>query len=454
MNRTAVILVVGLNSALLRHAPRMSALAAAGAVRRLRPPLPAVTCTVQASMLTGLTPSGHGIVGNGWYNREQSEVQFWKQSNQLVQGEKIWETARKRDPSFTVAKLFWWYNMYAQVDWAVTPRPIYKADGRKLPDVHTHPGELRDRLQAKLGTFPLFSFWGPMADISSTRWIAGAALHVEEEHKPTLSLVYLPHLDYPLQKLGPDHADIPGHVKQVDAEVGRLLDAYARSGVRPIIVSEYGIEAASTPVHLNRVLRTAGLLRVREEEGLELLDAGASEAFAVADHQVSHVYVRRADQVAQVAELCAGVPGVERVLGREQQRAMGIEHPRGGELIALARPGAWFTYYYWLDDSRAPDFARTVDIHRKPGYDPVELCLDPNVSKLGLARRLLKKKLGFRTLFDVIPLDATLVRGTHGRVETPPELDPILITPERAEEGRPPLPSEGMHGVILASVFG
>lgn len=457
MQRTAVILVVGLNESLLAHAPRLSAFAKANGVRRLRPPLPAVTCTVQSSMLTGRPVSSHGIVANGWYSREQAEVQFWKQSNALVRGEKVWHAARRRDQSFTCAKLFWWYNMYAEVDWAVTPRPIYKADGRKLPDVHTHPGDLRDRLQAELGTFPLFKFWGPGASIESTAWIAAAAARVEEWHSPTLSLVYLPHLDYPLQKMGPGDASIPAEVRAVDEQAGMLLDLYEKRGVKPIIVSEYGIEAVTTPpppVHVNRVLRREGLCAVREEEGLELLDAGASEAFAVADHQVAHVYVRQPEMVERVAAICAAIPGVGEVLGAEEQRAQGIAHERSGELVLVAKPGCWFTYYYWLDDARAPDFARTVDIHRKPGYDPVELFLAPGVGKAQIALKLLKRKMGFRTLLDVIPLDATLVRGSHGRVDVARELQPVVIGSCLDRAAPEVLPSEAVHDLVLKQVFG
>ena len=238
---TAVILVVGLNRSLLAHAPRLKAFASEGALRTLKPVLPAVTCSVQSSMLTGKPPREHGIVGNGWYNREAAEVQFWKQSNRLVSGEKVWETARKRDSSVTCAKMFWWYNMYSTADFSVTPRPMYKADGRKIPDCYAEPPELRDALQEQLGRFPLFSFWGPMCDIRSSRWIADASIEVHKRHEPTLTLVYLPHLDYALQKLGPDHADIPAAVAEIDQVCGDLIDHFAERGVRVMLISEYGI---------------------------------------------------------------------------------------------------------------------------------------------------------------------------------------------------------------------
>jgi predicted AlkP superfamily pyrophosphatase or phosphodiesterase len=453
---TAVLLIVGLTPELLGNsAPRLRSFAARGSLRRLQPVLPAVTCSVQSSMLTGLPPSGHGIVGNGWYNRELAEVQFWKQSNRLVQGEKVWEAARRRDPSVTTANLFWWFNMYSSVDYSVTPRPMYKADGRKLPDCYSEPAELRGQLQDRLGVFPLFHFWGPASSIESSRWIAAAARFVFEKHRPTLNLVYLPHLDYALQKLGPLHPDIGQAVAEIDAVAGGLIDYLEGEGVRVIVLSEYGIEPVSEAVAINRALRGEGAVRVRQEEGLEILDPGASEAFAVTDHQVAHVYVRDPARITRYAEFCREIAGVERVLNQRDQAAFGLQHERSGDLVLVAAEGRWFCYNYWLDDARAPDFARTVDIHRKPGYDPVELFLNPDLAapKLTIGWKLLQKKLGFRTLMDVIPLDPALVRGSHGRLDLPPDRQPVLITP-RVQEGGDELPCSGVRDVILDHLFG
>lgn len=452
---TAVILIVALNEQTLAHMPRLKAIAGRGMVQRLRPCLPAVTCSVQSSMLTGRTPGEHGIVGNGWYNRELAEVQFWKQSNRLVQGEKVWETARREDRSIRTANVCWWYNMYSSVDYSVTPRPIYKADGRKIPDCYSEPPALRDRLQAELGTFPLFQFWGPGASIASSRWIAEAAKRVHTWHAPALNLVYLPHLDYALQKYGPRSPEAARAAGEIDDVAADLAGYFESAGVTCVFVSEYGIEPASLPVHVNRALREAGLLRVRVEQGLELLDVGASRAFAVADHQVAHVHVRDEADRSRVNDLCRRLPGVAQVLDADAQQAAGIAHERSGEFVLVAERGAWFTYYYWLDDASAPDFARTVDIHRKPGYDPAELFLDPTLTapKLQVAWRLLKRKLGQRTLLDVIPLDATLVRGTHGRVEQPVEEQPLLILPTASESTvtrrSESIPAAAIRDVIL-----
>ncbi|MBY0432012.1 MAG: alkaline phosphatase family protein, partial [Rhodospirillales bacterium] len=378
--------------------------------------LPAVTCPVQSSMLTGLPPSGHGIVGNGWYNRDLAEVQFWKQSNALVRGEKLWEAARRRDPGFTVAKLFWWHNMYSGADISVTPRPIYAADGRKLPDIHTCPAGLREDLTKALGPFPLFRFWGPMAGLVSSRWIADCAAEVERRFRPTLSLVYLPHLDYDLQRFGPDDPRIPAQVAAVDDLAGGLIEAAERQGSRVVVLSEYGITRVGGAIAVNRALREAGVLRVREEQGGEVLDAGASDAFAVTDHQVAHIHVARPDLVPAMRALVAGLPGVETVLDAGGKRAHGLDHSRAGELVAVSAADRWFSYPYWLDDSRAPDFARLVEIHRKPGYDPVELFLDPAIRfpKLAVGWRLAKKVLGFRTLMDVISLAVCLYQTNNG----------------------------------------
>lgn len=456
MNRVMVLNVVGMTPALLASAPNLSRLAASGAMRPIDTVTPAVTTTVQSTYLTGSLPRDHGIVANGWYFRELSEVLLWRQSNRLVSGEMVWDAAKRRNPEFTCAQLFWWYNMYSSADWSVTPRPMYPADGRKLPDIYSEPPQLRDELQAKLGQFPLFRFWGPAADIVSSRWIADCALDVFERQLPTLTLVYLPHLDYNLQRLGPDHPRIAQDVAEVDALCGRLIDAARSAGAEVVALSEYGITAVSRPVHINRALREAGFIRVREELGRELLDAGASRAFAMADHQIAHVYVRDPADIPAVASILRNLPGVERVLDDAGKRELGLDHARSGELVAISDAKSWFTYYYFLDEARAPDFARTVDIHRKPGYDPVELFVDPAIPlpKLKIASRLLRKAIGMRYLMDVIALDATLVKGSHGRPTDESEDGPLFITSAPALVGAGPIAATDVKALLLDHVFG
>jgi predicted AlkP superfamily pyrophosphatase or phosphodiesterase len=456
MRPTLVLLVAGLS---LRHlgpfTPRLAALASAGAVRPLATVTPAVTCPVQATFMTGTLPREHGIVANGWLFRDLMEVWLWRQSNRLVAGEKIWEAGKRRDQSFTAANLFWWYNMGATHDIGVTPRPIYKADGRKLPDCYTRPAELRDELNATLGPFPLFQFWGPGTSIASSRWIAEAALHVRRTRSPTLTLVYLPHLDYDLQRLGPGDPRIPDNLVEIDAVVGDLIADAERDGARVIVLSEYGITPVVAPIHINRALRQEGLLAIRVEDGGELLDVPQSRAFAVSDHQIAHIYIADPDLIEPVRRLVDALPGVECVLGRSEQAELALDHPRSGELIALAHADAWFTYYYWLDDRRAPDFARLVEIHRKPGFDPVELFLDPSIRipQLALGWRLAKLTLGFRTLMDVIPLDARLVKGSHGRITEDERDGPLFISSDARLVPDGPMPATAVKGAILSHVF-
>ncbi len=434
MRPALVLCAVGLTPDLLRHAPRLSTLAREGFAAPMRPVLPAVTCAAQATMLTGLPPSGHGVVGNGWWFRDLGEVLFWRQSSRLVEGERVWETARRLHPGLTAANLFWWFAMGASTDFLVTPRPAYPADGRKLPDVYTRPAALRDRLVGALGEFPLFRFWGPMADILSTAWIGRAAAAVMEEDRPDLLLAYLPHLDYPLQRVGPADPSIPAEVAALDAVAGPLVDAAQAAGRAVLVVSEYGITAVSGAVHPNRVLREAGLLEVHANATGEHLDPLASRAFAVADHQVAHVYA--ADPVALAAARAAlsATPGVAAALEGAARAAAGLDHARAGDLVLLAEPDRWFTYYHWLDDARAPDYARTVDIHRKPGYDPVELFLDPGkpLLRARIAGKIAARRLGFRNLLDVIPLDASLVRGSHGLAPRRAADGPLVIGSDRA----------------------
>jgi predicted AlkP superfamily pyrophosphatase or phosphodiesterase len=452
MHKTVVLNVVGLTADVIaRAAPRIAEWARRGATASIRAAFPAVTCTAQADYLTGRYPAGHGIVGNGWYVRDECEIRFWRQSNALVKAPKIWDAARAEDPSFTCANLFWWFNMHSTVDYSVTPRPMYPADGRKIPDVYTAPAGLRVELQQRLGTFPLFSFWGPRASFESSLWIAEAAKLVEEQFRATLTLVYLPHLDYNLQRLGPAAAASLEDVRRIDGLCADLIGFFEARGARVILLSEYGIRDVSNPIHVNRVLREHGLLAVREELGLELLDAGASAAFAVADHQVAHVHVADPARVERVRGLLESMPGVERVLDRDGKRDCHIDHARSGELVAVANPDAWFTYYYWLEDRRAPDFARTVDIHRKPGYDPVELFLDPAIRMpaLSVGWKLARRKMGFRTLLDVIPLDASLVKGSHGRQPGLDDKDtPVLITRRADLLSSPQIRSIDVYEVI------
>src|SRR5437588_10114677 len=300
MKRLAVINVVGLTESLIgRHPPGIAEFLKRGAKASIVPPFPALTCAAQSNYLTGKLPSEHGIVANGWYNRELAEVQFWRQSNHLVQGRKIWDELRALDPKFTCAKLFWWYNMYSSADYSITPRPIYPADGRKVFDIYAWPYSVRTEIKRDLGEFPFTGFWGPAAGLdtaqgardAASRWIAESAKWIERKFRPSLNLVYLPQLDYNLQRLGPGHKEIATDDRRIDNIAGDLIEFFEKESVQVVLLSEYGISAVETTVHLNRLFRKQDWLAVKEELGRELLDCGASRVFAVADHQITHIYL-------------------------------------------------------------------------------------------------------------------------------------------------------------------
>jgi predicted AlkP superfamily pyrophosphatase or phosphodiesterase len=491
VNRLAAINVVGLTESLIgEHTPRLAEFVQRGALAKISPAFPAVTCVAQSNYLTGKNPSQHGIVGNGWFNRELSEVQFWKQSNHIVQSQKIWDALREksaignRQSAISIANCFWWFNMYSRVDFSLTPRPMYPADGRKFFDIYSWPYSLRTEIKKDLGEFPFFGFWGPAAGVktpqgaadAATRWIAESAKWMENKFSPTLNLIYLPHLDYNLQRKGvkllnrsivesasvgtiqqfnnSTNPEIIPDLQAIDKIVGDLIDFFSKRGAQIVLLSEYGITNVNTPVHLNRIFRERGWLTVKDELGLEILDAGASKVFAVADHQIAHVYLNDKSLEKSVRDVLEKTSGVEKILGDTEKSAAGIAHPRAGDLIAVAAENAWFTYYYWLDDARAPDFARTVDIHRKPGYDPVELFLDPKIPlpKLKIAWRLLQKKLGFRMLMDVIPLDAHLVKGSHGRKPSDKRDWPILISQKNLPASE--IESTDVYQILLRQISG
>ncbi len=453
MQKTVVIDIVGLSESIIsEHTPYLKSYIEKNHLSKIRPVLPAVTTTSQSCYVTGKYPSDHGIVGNGWYDRTDAEVKFWKQSNHLVGSPKIWDEAKKKDPTFTCAKMFWWYNMYSSADYSVTPRPQYHADGVKAPDCYSNPPELRDELQEALGTFPLFNFWGPIAIIKSTQWIADASIWVDKKYKPTLNLIYLPHLDYCLQKFGVDFTKISKELLEIDRVVQQLIEHFESTNAHIILLSEYGINNVSEPIHINRILRAHDCLAIREERGLELLDAGASKAFAVSDHQIAHIYVKNSADKKEVKKILEAIPGVAKVLDSKEIESHHLNHERTGDFVLIADTDKWFTYYYWLNDEKAPDFARCVDIFKKPGYDPVEMFMDPKnpLIKLRAGYKLARKLTGFRYLMDVIPLDATLVKGSHGSPFCDKRFYPVFISNQTTKSELEPT---DVYKLILNSIF-
>jgi predicted AlkP superfamily pyrophosphatase or phosphodiesterase len=439
MSRPVVVIdIVGLTPALLEDMPRVAAVGRDGFRAELGTILPAVTCSVQSTFLTGTLPREHGIVGNGWLFRELSEIWLWRQSNRLVAGEKIWEAARRAlGRPIKCANMFWWYAMGSTADIAVTPRPVYYADGRKAPGIYAHPAAVGDDLVKHLGGFPLFDFWGPRAGLRASEWIANAARRVFDNDRPDLTLVYLPHLDYDLQRHGGCGPHAVAAAAQIDAVAGDLIDHVRTAGATVIVLSEYGITDVGRPVHINRRLREAGLLEVTRNSAGGLLDTFASRALAVADHQIAHLYARDPAALATARAALQDLPGIGQILDDDGKHDAGLDHSRAGDLVVVADPDAWFTYYYWHDERDAPDFAATVEIHRKPGYDPAELLFADGKAKAKAALRLAQKALGFRYVMDVVPLDGDRIRGSHGRLPASPDAGPVLLCSDgRLERGR------------------
>tara|TARA_B100000902_G_scaffold395715_1_gene454902 strand:- start:906 stop:2297 length:1392 start_codon:yes stop_codon:yes gene_type:complete len=456
VQRSVVLNIVGLTD---RHLgdkmPNLSLFCQERSKFNVKPAFPAVTCTAQATYLTGSSVNEHGIVANGWYSRELAEHQFWKQSNHLVSGKKIWDVLKEENPNFTCAKVFWWYNMYSTADYSITPRPIYPSDGSKVFDVYTSPMGMREEIKSDLGFFPFHSFWGPNSGIESSQWIANSAKWIEKKHAPSLSLVYLPHLDYCLQKEGPDSLKVNKELVEIDKVFKELYQFYFERGVDVTVLSEYGITSVNRPIHLNRVFREKGWIQIKNEMGLEMIDLGASKVFAIADHQIAHIYVNDVSLMDSVNEVLASVEGVESVIMPDEIEELSLNHERSGDIIVVSDEKSWFTYYFWKDDLLAPDYARCVDIHRKPGYDPVELFFDPKIrfKYIKIASKLLKKKLGFRYLMDVIPLNANLIKGSHGRIPSKVEDWPLLIGNfEKLEDEYSLIEAKDVFSMLLASL--
>lgn len=429
--------------------PLVSSWANSKQISSFPPAFPAVTCTAQATYLTGTSAQDHGITGNGWFHRTLNEVQFWKQSEKLIHGELLWETLKRQfGDSFTCAKLFWWFNMYSSADWTITPRPMYPADGRKIFDIYTNPMDMKEEIKRDLGEFPFPSFWGPMAGLPSSQWIAESAKWVETHHTPTLSLVYIPHLDYDLQRFGPGDERSIAAFQQADTLAGDLISFYESKGIEVLLLSEYGISAVSRSIAINRLFRDKGWLAIKPELGTDMLDCGASRAFAIADHQTAHIYINDPSLTGEIISLLAATDGIDKIRTGTPKDLPLHSSERMADLIVTAQPDAWFSYYYWNDDSHAPDFARCVDIHRKPGYDPAELFVAESIRfpMLKAAWFLLKKKLGFRALLRLTPLSAHQVKGSHGRDDVPPDEQPVFI----GSSSLPPIEhATDVHKVII-----
>jgi len=391
--------------------PTLARWAEAGALAGLTPTFPCLTSPVQASMLTGAPPARHGVIANGFCHRDRNQVEFWVGRNDVVAGEQVWDALRDRRPGLTSAVWHAQNIKDAAADYIVTPAPIHEPDGTTKPWCYSKPDGLYQELLDDLGHFPLQHYWGPLAGIGSTQWILAGARWLIDRHRPNFHYVYLPHLDYAAQKSGPDSPQAAGALAELDREL-TTFDQYLRESpiaddLVILAVSEYALTPVTAAVYPNRHLREAGLLALDTRDGAEHVHLADSAAFAMVDHQLAHVYCRDAQATVRAGEVLGGIDGIESVHAAADRAAIGLDHERSGEIVLIAQPDRWFAYYWWLDDVAAPPFARTVDIHSKPGYDPVELFVDPATRS--------------------IPLEANLVRGSHGAPAVVGEQQAVVI---------------------------
>jgi predicted AlkP superfamily pyrophosphatase or phosphodiesterase len=396
--------------------PRLLDLTRKGISVPLRPSFPAVTCPVQATLTTGVSPEQHGVIANGFYWRDKGEVEMWTAWNDVIQAPQIWETLKKRDASLTSAVWFPLLSKGAKADLICTPAPVHNPDGSESLWCYSKPAELYGALRDSVGHFPLKDFWGPKASLKSTAWIVDSFVQSAYSLQPRFSYVYLPHLDYAAQKSGPDSSEAQNAVAELDMAIGALVDGFAAARIKDVtwlVASEYCITPVSSVGYPNRVLRDAGLLTPVLKEGREHLVPRETPAFAMVDHQLAHVFVRDAANIPRVADVFRNDPAVAQVLVGEQRAAVGLNHPRSGEVVLIAKPESWFAYYWWTDDALAPAFARTIDIHQKPGYDPVELFIDPASGGT--------------------PLDAALVKGSNGALDSEAAREGIFVSSEPAD---------------------
>ncbi len=378
--------------------PNICSLSTEGELAKVRPVFPAVTCTSQASIISGTYPQQHGIIANGLYNRETCTVSFWEQFSSLVQADKVWDIAKRHGVGRTTAMLFWQNTMYANSDIVLTPRPLHM-ENQMIMWCYSRPPGFYEKISADIGKFDLSTYWGPFASNKSSLWIGRASELVLERQRPNILFTYIPHMDYIFQREGTVPKTLKDEISCADLIVGNIIKKTIDLGIREesqfIILSEYGFTDVISDIPLNRVLREHGLLAVREIEGREYIDFEYSLAFAMVDHQVAHIYIKDPN-LQRVKRILEGVEGIEVVLDRQGKESMNINHERSGDLIAISDSDRWFSYYWWFEEEKAPPFANSVDIHRKPGYDPSELFLDVKTRK--------------------IPLNGSMVKASHGRV--------------------------------------
>lgn len=393
------------------------------------------------------------MVGNCLYSREYAKLFNWNRSSHLVSGTPLWEAARTRNPKVTTANLFFRNCADSTCEVRITERPVYWISGRKQFEFFAEPRALHGELVEKLGAFPFQKFWGPFSSIGSSEWIVGAALHVMERNNPELMLVYPPFLDYDVARFGPGSPQVAKALVEMDSLLARLIQAAESQDRDVLIVSDYGFERVDQPVYLNRELRRAGFLNVEDAENGERLDPGTSRAFAVCDNQVAHVYVARPEDVSPVRAILEAVSGVAEVLDASAQAKLGIAHPRSGELIATSMPRAFFSYPYWLDEGKAPDFHDCVAVFDKIGTDTCELFLKPGLGgKVHAGKRLAQLALGLKVPFNIVDANDGNVRGARRIARDDPQRGAAAIS--SWDLGRTgPVPMEDIKDLVLSRMF-
>lgn len=455
MRKLAIVNVAALSPREVtpENTPNLWNLAQKGSMSALEAPEPALTCPSHATMVTGLPPKEHGIIGNGWYDPEHAKVLNWGRSDNLVAGEKIWEALSRRAPNSRTANLFWRYCTHAKCALTMTERPTYFSNGRKGADVYASDHAFKQRCVDRLGAFPFFHFWGPKANLKSSEWILGAARLAIEYVDPDLLLCYAPGLDYDIQRFGPDHEITRATLKAGDAMFGRFLAYLESQGREVVVVSDYGFTEVSAPVLPNVALRQAKLLEVDAAANGEWLEPGASQAFAVCDNQVAHIYISDDRDVEQVRRLLLELDGVAEVLGEDGQRSPALGHKRSGQLLAIAERDRWFAYPYWLQTDAAPDFSKCVDIFNKPGFDPCELLLRPGAfGAMHAAKRFAQMKTGIRAPFDVICTDPSKIKGSRNVRPQSADEQATLLTSWQRPEGS--VPMSALKQMALSRMLG
>lgn len=393
--QTLVILAAALGWNLIeKHQPQTKL-----PFRPIAPGALSLTCPAQATLRTALPPSRHGIVASGWFHRDLARPYFWEQSAALVHGRRIWEDARAAGQ--TVGMCFFQQSLGERIDLVISPKPIHRHHGGILMDCYSRPEPLYAELCASLGRrFGLFRYWGPLARARVGRWISEATLNIlARADAPDRLFVYLPSLDYDLQRHGPDSPQAAAALAETLAQIESLVAAAEAQGRSWLVTGDYAIEpvaGSDGAAFPNRILRAAGLFHTRETARMLYPDFYTSRAFAIVDHQIAHVHVPDPADLPRVRELLAADPAIDQILDRAAQTQFDIyDSTRSGDLLLIAAPGRWFAYPWWTDPRQAPDYANQMDIHNKPGFDPCELFFGfppPHTSQ-----------------------NTAKIRGTHGR---------------------------------------